>query len=544
MIRRSFIRPMVNKCSQSPTIQFLGNEGQFSLPSARSAGAKFKFHLSSNADMEGPQGSFECIQHNGQNRCLESVGSLPCKMRVQANEDVYATTKSRMQAAEKQQKENCTREIELDKAIGRRVKSRTKPTTGRRVIPSCNPANQGATLPSSGHTPPVLGHTRPQGNNHAQKPGNPELMKRPIRERIIHLLALRPYKKPELFLALSRDGLSAKDRSNLTNSITSVASCRDNSYHLLRHIWNDVQDDWPFYSEQDRVVLKRRKPENLTPPTSSDGSSPNSGTPGSPPSAAEPLPNGAKRPGYVDGADGLPTKRQRISHYKKPCSGPPIAGGGGFGPPAGGGNAANGTNGNYYQLSSGFVSSTTTPQAAPQLPAHHNHNSHHNHHSHLLASRGAMPHPSPPTPPEEPPPVTSQAPSPPATYSPPSSTTPFALGHLQNDVPKFMLEFTPIKDSVQRRRYKDEFNANYKEYRQLHALVDQVSKRFSHLDQRLKKEERGSAEWQRIKDQILKEYEDNKRNTKHQDAKRRFHYLHEKLSHIKQLVLDYDSKNS
>lgn len=49
---------------------------------------------------------------------------------------------------------------------------------------------------------------------------------------------------------------------------------------------------------------------------------------------------------------------------------------------------------------------------------------------------------------------------------------------------------------------------------------------------------------QRIKDQILKEYSENKKNTKHQDAKRRFQYLHDKLSHIKRLVIEYDSKNS
>lgn len=64
----------------------------------------------------------------------------------------------------------------------------------------------------------------------------------------------------------------------------------------------------------------RRKPQNLTPPGSSDGGSSGSGQsptsthPGSPP----PPVSSSKRPGYYDGADGLPTKRQRISHYRKP----------------------------------------------------------------------------------------------------------------------------------------------------------------------------------------------------------------------------------
>lgn len=373
-------------------------------------------------------------------------------MRVQANDDVYETTRSRMQAAEKQQKENCTREIELDKTgLGRRVKGRTKMVNGGGLT---------RRIPPAATTPPPP-HTKPQGNNNAQKPGNPDLMRRPIRDRVIHLLAVRPYKKPELYLALSRDGLKDKDRSNLMNTILSVATIKDNTYHLMRHVWTDVQEDWPFYTEQDKQMLKRRKPENLTPPGSSDSQSPSSVTPASPPSASEPV----KRPGYYDGADGLLTKRPRISHYKRPVIPPP------------------------------------TNAVPPRC----------------------LPHPSPPTPPQDTSP-------PPPKHPPPS------------DLPKYLIDYTTIKDVDQRRKYKEDFNANYTEYKYLHSLVEQVSKKFTLLQEQLKKEERGSEGWQRIKDQIMKEYEENNRNTRHQDAKKRFQYLHEKLSHIKRLVREYDEK--
>jgi RNA polymerase II elongation factor ELL len=46
---------------------------------------------------------------------------------------------------------------------------------------------------------------------------------------------------------------------------------------------------------------------------------------------------------------------------------------------------------------------------------------------------------------------------------------------------------------------------------------------------------------QAIKDQIVEEYRENKRDLKFQDSKNRFQYLHEKLSYIKRLVLEYDS---
>ena len=48
---------------------------------------------------------------------------------------------------------------------------------------------------------------------------------------------------------------------------------RDNAYHLKRTVWNDVQDNWIHYTEQEKAILKRRKPQNLTPPGSSDGGS-------------------------------------------------------------------------------------------------------------------------------------------------------------------------------------------------------------------------------------------------------------------------------
>lgn len=59
----------------------------------------------------------------------------------------------------------------------------------------------------------------------------------------------------------------------MTTILKQVAFMRDNTYHLHRYVWNDVQEEWPYYTEQEKAMLKRRKPQNLTPPGSSDGSS-------------------------------------------------------------------------------------------------------------------------------------------------------------------------------------------------------------------------------------------------------------------------------
>lgn len=69
------------------------------------------------------------------------------------------------------------------------------------------------------------------------------------------------------------EGIKERERSSMTTILKQVAFMRDNTYHLHRYVWNDVQEDWPYYSEQEKAMLKRRKPQNLTPPGSSDGGS-------------------------------------------------------------------------------------------------------------------------------------------------------------------------------------------------------------------------------------------------------------------------------
>ncbi len=49
-----------------------------------------------------------------------------------------------------------------------------------------------------------------------------DMQERPLRERVTHLLALRPYKRPELILRLQKDGLTAGDKDMLDSVLTEV----------------------------------------------------------------------------------------------------------------------------------------------------------------------------------------------------------------------------------------------------------------------------------------------------------------------------------
>lgn len=73
-----------------------------SFPTIANNGGERKFNFSVT-EFEGSQGSFELIQHNQGGR-LETLGPMPNKMLIQANDDVYETTKIRMAVAEENQK--------------------------------------------------------------------------------------------------------------------------------------------------------------------------------------------------------------------------------------------------------------------------------------------------------------------------------------------------------------------------------------------------------------------------------------------------------
>lgn len=173
---------------------------------------------------------------------------------------------------------------------------------------------------------------------------------------MIHLLAVKPYKKLELLPRLHKgnipflyhvfliffcsslfryfvsikliflfsDGMKEKDKKIWMNILREVSELKNNCFELKRSVWNDVMEDWPFYSEGDKAALRRRKPQNLTPPVSDTGStssghSPSSTTPASPPQITNPL----KRQSYYDASNE--SKKKRVSHFKRtgPMSGSP-----------------------------------------------------------------------------------------------------------------------------------------------------------------------------------------------------------------------------
>ena len=74
---------------------------------------------------------------------------------------------------------------------------------------------------------------------------------------ILHRLSSQPYSPA--------DGIREKDKKNVHSLLSNVASLRDNVYHLKRHMWEQVSVDWPFYTEQVRVVTEHREVRSWAP---------------------------------------------------------------------------------------------------------------------------------------------------------------------------------------------------------------------------------------------------------------------------------------
>lgn len=110
-------------------------------------------------------------------------------------------------------------------------------------------------------------------------------------------------------------------------------------------------------------------------------------------------------------------------------------------------------------------------------------------------------------------------------------------------MPDYLLKYAAISSSEQRQSYKNDFNAEYSEYRDLHARIERITRRFTQLDAKLKQLLQGTEEYKTIHDQILQEYRKIKKtNPNYSQEKNRCEYLHNKLAHIKKLIAEYDQQ--
>lgn len=635
-----------NVSSLRPTIQFKGLQGCIKIPKTDSSSNtfhNFDFYLS-NVGKDNPQGSFECISQyvssSGASH-LALLATVQDKVTVCATNDSYQVTRDRMTQAAEDTRERGTKVIKPGGQYrGKQVHIRKPALSAPEVVPErkrSTPINPANTIRKCLSNNPVS--------------------QRPFRDRIIHLLALRSYKKLEVLARLQRDGINQKDRNSLGTTLQQVANLnpKDNTYSLKDFIYRDVQRDWPGYSEDEKSQVDRILARKLGLPTEtlSSSSSPKDGVPTSP----------QKRQPDFDFIDPLAPKKARISHLSN------------RGPPASSSSSSSSDRredeGSPSSKRSSLPSVSSGPpthlpiSSHPPAPSHQQPSPASNSNSPCTpegcgtqdlpmdqssSCRDPSPspfpsdrtlqdryrHPAPrsaasPSPPPSlpPPPLPPPPPPPPCTSltvtstvitSPPmhsstikkvkkkskkhkekdrerekgkrterGSTSPPSVAeqveetrkakkrrsadeqsreavdkppHKDQDstdkvkpvqstdfsstieMPDYVVKYMPLMSMDQRQSYKDDFNAEYDEYRLLHARVEKITRRFTQLNAQCRLA-LGTKQYQRVQDEVLKEYKKIKhRSPNYHEEKQRCEYLHNKLAHIKRLISDFDQRRA
>lgn len=112
------------------------------------------------------------------------------------------------------------------------------------------------------------------------------------------------------------------------------------------------------------------------------------------------------------------------------------------------------------------------------------------------------------------------------------------------EVPDYLLQYRAIHNAEQQQAYEQDFETDYAEYRILHARVGAASQRFIELGAEIKRFQQGTPEHKVLEEKILQEYKKfRKRYPSYREEKHRCEYLHQKLSHIKGLILEFEEKN-
>ncbi|XP_026203383.1 RNA polymerase II elongation factor ELL2 [Anabas testudineus] len=620
----------VNVPSRRPSIQFKGLQGHIKIPKTNSSSDTFHdfdFYLS-NVVKDNPQGSFECINQyvssSGASH-LALLATVQNKITVCATNDSYQVTRERMTQAVEDTRERGTKVIKPGGQYrGKQVHIRKPALSAPEVAPErkrSTPINPANTIRKCLSNNPVS--------------------QRPFRDRIIHLLALRCYKKLEVLARLQRDGINQKDRNSLGTTLQQVANLnpKDNTYSLKDFIYRDVQRDWPGYTEDEKSQVDRILARKLGLPTETPSSniSPKDSVPTSP----------QKRQPDFDFIDPLAPKKARISHLSS--RGPAVSSSSSdrredegspsskhlslpsttSGPPTHLPISSHPPAPSHQQPSPASNSnSPSTPEGCgtQDLPIDQSSSCRDPSPTDFSSDRTLQDHYRHPI--TVPRPTSSHSPSPRTSLtvtstvitSPnlTSSTNKFkkkskkhkdkdrerekgkwterasssppcvaeqavesrkakkrrSAEQVNNDVinknpfedqdssdkakpvqssefsstteiPDYAVKYMPLVSIDQRQRYKDDFNAEYDEYRLLHARVESITRHFTQLDSQCRKLAPGTKEYQKVQEEVLREYKKIKRHSpNYHEEKQRCEYLHNKLAHIKRLIADFDQRRA
>ncbi|XP_061699360.1 RNA polymerase II elongation factor ELL-like [Syngnathoides biaculeatus] len=533
----SSLRRQYDKTSLAPpTICFNGNQGKITIPCSESGGDARVFTFGvTNVARDNPQGSFDCIQQLGCGSAqeLSCLGVIQKKMTVRATDDSYDKALQSMAQAEE---ENRSRGAIVIKQGGRFKQG--KKVTVRAPAPALaslgkpRRAAKTTTLPGGCGKAPAVASKGRKGVGASN--GRCDVHQRSIRERVTHLLALRPYRKPELMLRLQKDGLTPPDKNMLDSVLSDVGhlNSRDNTLVLKDGLYKDLQKDWPGYTSGDQQLLKRILVRRLFQPQQNllavpeAQVSPLRDTPNSSP-AHRPKPALAEE--YTD---PLVSKKTRISHLTRKAASTP----GKDGRSAGSLDPRRLLDSLSTACGQKDAQETTAPAADGDRNTVKRKKTKHREQKEEKKRGG-----------KERKTETSTADPTAQVAADPTEAAFVTLDADERQAAErssdYLTAYTEISTPAQRQRYKEEFNKEYSEYRDLHARIDRVTQQFVELDTQLKQLHHDSPKYKTIHNKIVQDYRQIKKSNPNCSQDRiRCQYLHNKLAHIKKLISTFDQR--
>lgn len=439
---------------RKPSIKFSGYQGSISIPLGKADSGDentAEFQLDCSAILSaGQQGEMDCIQQSVGSSDIGTLGAVTYKITVRATDDSYQMTQQRMKEAEEERKGISTKVINTPKKGSKKVFKNYKVMAAMKRQIRSGPGAKVSSGPS-----------------------------KTLRERVIHLLAIRPYKKPELISRLTKEGGNLKDRNSLTGILQQVAVMTDNQYKLLKHLYSEVQvETWPSYSETEKQVLRRKIKTELN-----DSSTVTSFSPSKTKNLETNKPQ-SKRLRQNEAEHSV--KRPRIAHIK-----------------------------NNNNIIKGSLDKDSFQEEKSKFTVEKERES---------VEESVLDKKDDEDDEEE------------EAISAENSLN--GLNGL--DSPDFMRKYKPITTYEQRCLYKKDFNAELPEYESLKAKVDSMKKKIHDLQSKRLQFPEGTAEREALDKKIREHYHEMKKDPRWLPATKRCQELHQKLSYIKRLIADYD----
>uniref|UniRef100_A0A914BYW5 OCEL domain-containing protein n=1 Tax=Acrobeloides nanus TaxID=290746 RepID=A0A914BYW5_9BILA len=237
--------------------------------------------LGLGGDSQNSSGSMDAVSFDQTG--YRSISSINAKLHVHATDKSFSETKEKAQKMQEEEQKKKAKEKKPDFSQSKNQRAimsvgRNLPVSKKPGLPiSIKPSNSSAPKVNGNNVPPKAQQSTPltsKGQASGNKPimdavarltssMKTDLLKKPLRNRIIHLIAVGKYSSVEALIArLKQDGIppSISDlESEVKMNISKVAQMNNNILQLKNSAISDLDTRWPWCNEDEKEKIRQLK---------------------------------------------------------------------------------------------------------------------------------------------------------------------------------------------------------------------------------------------------------------------------------------------